>query len=187
MIESCHDSCDGIRSTFSDGPDDVTSTFWRYSSTAASMSVELSLLLFVPSSLPRQLSIIASFVVMDDFCCWWAVGLSGSPVGGAIVSVEVSCSSSSRIMVFRGDVGSPNSSHSRSNSSVRDCFLCRCFFGIDTMDGLLRHRKIRRDTSPTPLAVVAAAVDRLVCDCCKIVDALLTECRNDVAVGFSWL
>lgn len=45
------------------------------------------------------------------------------------------------------------------------------------MDGLLKHRKIRRDTSPTP--------DKFDCDCCKIVDALLTDCRRDVAAGFN--
>lgn len=182
MIESCHDSCDGIRSTFSLGPEEVTSTFCRYSSTAASMSVELSLLLILPSSLTivRQLSI----VVLGNCCgcccwwwCWFVMTLSDTPAGGAIVSVDVSCSSLSKIIVFLGDVGSPNRSHSLSSSSLRGCFLWRGFFGIDTMDG--RHRRIR------PPADVA--VDKFAWDWCRIVDALLTECRNDVAVGFNWL
>lgn len=82
--------------------------------------------------------------------------------------------------VFRGDAGSPNNSHSRSISSV--LFFLRGFgFGIDTIDGLLKQRKIFLETSP--------AVDTFAFDCKN--DALLIDCRrvvaDDLLNGFNWL
>lgn len=163
-MESCHDSIDGMRRIFSDGPEVVTSTFCRYSSTTASISVELSesLLLWISSC------DVGDCIASTS----WFDGFSG-PVG-VIVNVDVSCSSST-MMVLRGDVGSPNKSHSLSISSF--FFLVRGFgFGIDTIDGLLKQRKIRRETSP--------AVDKFAFDWMN--DAL-TDCRNEVAAGFNWL
>lgn len=119
MIEIRHDSIDGMRSTLSVGPDVVTSICCRYSSKTASISVELSE------------SEVSGCPSIDS-------GVTGAT--GIVDSDDVSCSSSNTT-VFRGDVGSPNKSHSFSQSFF--FFLFRGFgLGIATIDGLLKHRKI---------------------------------------------
>lgn len=168
IIESWNDSCDGIRSTFSARPV-CTSTFWRYSSTAASISVDESLL--PPSSL-LPLNTDSRRISLSPHCCCWFI--LSAPVGGVIVKVDVVfCSSSSNMMVLRGDgCGEPNKSHSLSNSSVRGCLRWRGFFCIDRM--------IRREISPTLID------DKFGCDSFRIEDEPI-DWRNVVAAGFNWL
>lgn len=153
--ETRQDSTEGIRSILSDGPDVVTSIFCRYSSNTASISVELS----------ESVSLWWASVVGDcNASTSWFVDWAG------VVKEDVSCSSSI-ITVFRGDAGSPSNNHSRSISSFF-FFLLRDFgLGIATIDGLLKHRKIR------------PAVDTFEFDWKSDV---LTDCFI-VVCGFSWL
>lgn len=163
-IDKRHDSTEGTCSTFSNGPDAVTSIFWRYSSKTASMSVELSESLSFPSthfdwpstSWPRT---------MDD--ADFAV----------IVNDDVSCSSS-MISVLRGDIASPSRSHSRSTSSLRFDVLALCTpdLCMETIDGLLKHRSIRPAADIFGLILVAACNEGQVEDC--LIGAL---------DGFNWL
>lgn len=140
-IDTFHDSSDGIRNIFSFLPADVTFTFWRYSSTIASMSVELSL-----SALVVSLLIASTDPTLP-------ASLRGTTVAAATVTDSDDVSwTSSKMTVLRGDCGSPNKSHSRSNSS-----LCLFFFGRvgTTSFGVLRQRNMRRDTLPAVVAALA--------------------------------
>lgn len=145
--DSFHDSSEGTRIIFSFAPAAVIFTFWRYSSTIASISVELSLSTLLVSLLSVSTERTPSASLRD---------------AAAVIATDRDDVSwtSSNIIVFRGDCGSPNRSHSRSNSS-----LCLFFFARDgtTNFGVLKHRNMRRDTLPAVAAVVAAKETAL-CD-----------------------
>lgn len=147
-IDTFHDSSEGIRIIFSFVPADVTFTFWRYSSTIASISVELSL----SALLVSRLSSASGERALSPSLC-------GAAAAMATESDEVSCASS-KMIVFRGDCGSPNRSHSRSSSSLCLFFLAR----EGTINfGVLKQRNMRRDTLPAVVAVVVAS-DTALCD-----------------------
>lgn len=147
-IDTFHDSSEGIRIIFSFVPADVTFTFWRYSSTIASISVELSLSALL---VPRLSSASGERAFSSSLC--------GAAAAMATESDEVSCASS-KMTVFRGDCGSPNRSHSRSSSSLCLFFLAR----EGTINfGVLKQRNMRRDTLPAAVAVVVAS-DTALCD-----------------------
>lgn len=84
-----HDSCNGIRSTFSNELDDITSAFCR----RYSMSAELSL-----SCSYYRHRCYDNFRLLLLSC---GAALSRIPVGGIFVSVDVSCLSSENYSILR--------------------------------------------------------------------------------------